>query len=555
MISPAVLGSQVSNTRLASLLQASETRRTDRYTRADIELPSIEMPQVTDLTELTLVEATTLIGRGEISPVELTQAYLSRIERWDGAYQAFNIVLGESALESARAAESRHDRPLAGIPLAIKDNFFTAGVRTTANSFIFEDFVPDFDATAWARLRDAGAILLGKTQMGPLATTAATTPNGKRTTVNAWAPFAENVSPGGSSSGSATAVASRMAPCGTGTQTGGSITNPSNAQGLTGIKPTMGRVSLHGILPLTYTRDHVGPLARDARDAALMLQIMAGPDPLDPRSLGLPSVPNYLKAVDVSQQGPPLHERLRIGVLPDYLDEPEHETGYFTAREEQEEQGDVARKRAERAYQRRIATTAARGEMLRTLEEMGVTIVEVEPPREWSTLTSSSFNNVRLPERSEIFLEYLREDVRQFGVSLSPWINGLLLPAAEYIRGQRARFVLLKSILDDVFTRCDAVVQTAPFPFDMVGLPLVAFPIGFEEDSVGMPRPIGAMLGGTPYGEDRLLALAAAYQRATEWHLRRPANPDQLRSVTPGGALGAGAETRIDLFDVMDFGQ
>jgi len=547
MISPALLGSQISNTRLPV------TQTNGGYTRANIKLPQIQVRQVTDPTELTIVEAAILIRRGEISPVELTQAYLSRIDDWEEVYQAFNTILYESALESARNVHPQRDHPLAGIPLAIKDNFFTAGVRTTANSFIFEDFTPNFDATAWARLRDAGGILLGKTQMGPLATTAATTPTGTRTTVNAWAPFAENVSPGGSSSGSATAVASRMAPCGTGTQTGGSITNPSNAQGLTGIKPTMGRVSLHGVLPLTYTRDHVGPLARDARDAALMLQIMAGPDPADLRTLGLPSVPDYLAAVDISRQKRPLRKPLRIGVLPDYLDEPEHETGYFAAREEEEEQRDREREqRAQRTHERNVATTAARGEMLRTLEELGAEIVEVQAPRDWTTLTSSSFNNVRLPERSEIFLEYLRDDVRQFGVSLSPWINGLLLPATEYVRGQRARFILLESILEEIFTQCDAVVQTAPYPFDMVGLPLVAFPIGFETNSAGVPRPIGAMLGGTPYSEDSLLTIAAAYQQATDWHLRRPANPDHLRPDAPSGPRSPG---RIDLLDVMEFGQ
>ena len=131
--------------------------------------------------------------------------------------------------------------------------------------------------------------MLGKTQMGPLATTRATTPDGVVTTVNAWTPTNPNIDPGGSSTGTATAVAGRMATSGIGTQTGGSITAPSNAQNLTGLKPTMGRVSLHGIIPLSYTRDHPGPLARDAKDAAIMLTAMAGEDPDDPRTQGLPT--------------------------------------------------------------------------------------------------------------------------------------------------------------------------------------------------------------------------------------------------------------------------
>ena len=163
--------------------------------------------------------------------------------------------------------------------------------------------------------------------------------------------------------------------------------------------------------------------------------------------------------------------------------------------------------------------------MLATLEDLGAEVVELDFPTQWETLTSFNFNNVRLPERSEIFLEHLRDDVRQFGVSLAPWINGLLLPAAEYVRGSRARLVLLKEVLDEVFGRCDLVTQTAPYPFDMVGLPLIGFPIGYETESTGHPRPIGGMFGAEPYAEHHLLSIIAAYQRATDWHLRRPENP------------------------------
>ncbi|MCG8468932.1 MAG: amidase [Gemmatimonadetes bacterium] len=529
-------------------------------------LPDIERRQVADLTELTLVEAAAALRDREISAVELLEAYLDRIDRWDEAhYRAFNLVASAEAREAARvadaalAARSGAGDPLTGIPLAIKDNYFTAGVRTTANSYLYEDFVPDFDATSWARLRDAGAILLGKTQMGPLATTAASTPDGERTTRNAWAPFSEEVSPGGSSSGSATAVAGRMAASSTGTQTGGSITNPSNAQGLTGIKPTMGRVSLHGILPLTYTRDHPGPLARDAIDAAAMLAVMAGPDPADPRSMGLPPVPDYVAAVrPVDRAGrPALRRPLRVGVLPDFLREPEPPA----TEPEQDPTPDADRvgsappppDRSESRYRRELTIGAARRAALRTLEELGAEVLELGFPRDWETLTSFHFNNVRLPERSEIFLEHLRDDVRKFGVSLSPWINGLLLPGAEYVRGQRGRLVLLRSILDDVFGRCDVVTQTAPFPFDMVGLPLIGFPIGFETESAGVPRPIGGMFGAEPYAEDRLLELVAAYQRVTEWHRRRPADPDELREAS--GSSSEPGSGRYDLFDVMERGE
>ena len=528
-----------------------------------LDLPSADRPQPTDLTELTLAEAARALRDGDVGAVELVEAYLARIGRWDPRYQAFNTVVSQAALEAARSADRTRGRaPLTGVPLAIKDNYFTAGVRTTANSFIFEDFVPDYDATSWARLRDAGAILLGKTQMGPLATTAASTPTGERTTVNAWAPHHEDVSPGGSSSGSATAVAARMAASSTGTQTGGSITNPSNAQALTGIKPTMGRVSLHGILPLTYTRDHPGPLARDAVDAALMLQVMAGPDPADPRSLGLPPVPDYLGAVREGQGALVHPERggtVRIGVLPGFLDEPEPPEDPAPDPDPDIDRIGSSfprRERTQAAYRREVATAEARRRMLATLEDLGAEVVELDFPTQWETLTSFNFNNVRLPERSEIFLEHLRGDVRQFGVSLAPWINGLLLPAAEYVRGSRARLVLLKEVLDEVFGRCDLVTQTAPYPFDMVGLPLIGFPIGFETESTGHPRPIGGMFGAEPYAEHHLLSVIAAYQRATDWHLRRPENPDALRPDEGGeGGPEASPRARYDLFDVMDTGE
>ena len=436
-----------------------------------------------DLTELTIAEAATLIRRGRLDPADLLAAYLARIDRFDGVYQAFNHVVREPR-GAGRGV-------LRGIPLAIKDNYFTSGVPTTANSFLFEGFVPPFDATAVARLKAAGAVVLGKTQMGPLATTRATTPDGMITTVNAWAPSRPEVDPGGSSTGTATAVAGRMAAGGTGTQTGGSITAPSNAQNLTGLKPTMGRVSLHGIVPLSHTRDHPGPLARDAMDAALLLSTMAGPDPADPRTQGLPRVPDLVTAAT------PVRGRLRwptrIGVLPGYTRDP------------------------------------LRSAFVDTLADIrGVRIVEVPFPAEWDLLTGGAFNNVRLPERSEPFLPQLATDLRGFGVSVLGWLQGALLGANEFLIGQRAKMLLLERVLTDTFSRCDVVVQTNPVPFDIIGLPELALPIGFTDAGL----PAGAILGGQPFAEDRLLSIAAAYQAVTGWHHRRPADPAPLAART-----------------------
>lgn len=507
--------------------------------------------QATAVEDLTLAEAATLVRLGELSPVELVEACLRRIEAVDGTLQAFNTVVAELAMDRARGlgrTQARsgfpEDTPLFGVPLAIKDNFYTAGILTTANSEIFAAFVPSFDAWAWKRLQDAGGIVLGKTQMGPLATTAATTPDGIRTTRNAWAPGLREVDPGGSSSGSATAVAARMAPCSTGTQTGGSITDPALKQGLTGLKPTLGRVSLRGIIPLTYTRDHPGPIARDARDAALMLQVMAGEDPGDPRTHGQPPVPDLVKAATPSWEGGGgsadrrvrLRWPTRIGVFPDYLevggedDEPQEDPAAHRPSTQGESMEEARARRRVRAAEE----VRARREMLDRFRDLGAEIVEVPYPRNWALLTGREFNNVRLPERSEAFLPYLQEDVRQFGVALSPWINGLLLSGTEYLRGQRAKLLLLERVLAEVFGRCDVVVQTDPVPFDMIGLPLIAFPIGFESASRGVDLPMGAMFGGMPWGEDRLLSLVGAYQGTTDWHRRRP--PD------PGPGKGAGQD-------------
>jgi len=452
--------------------------------------------------ELTAWEAGVAIRQGGLSVSDLVEACVARVQRFDPLFKAFNDRMDEEVRRSAAALDqqltrdgiqqSTVGRPLFGIPVAIKDNVYVAGVRTTANSHMFRDFRPEWDATLVTRIREAGGLPFGKTQMGPLATTRATTPDGQVTTVNAWAPFTPSVSPGGSSSGSATAVAGRLVPVAMGTQTGGSITAPALAQGLTGLKPTMGRVSLRGIIPLTYTRDHPGPLARDARDAALLLQAMAGPDPEDPRTLGLPPVPDYLTAATPVESAGGWVARwpTRLGVPTGWAD------------------GDTPRGVSRRRF-------------LQTMEAGGIEVVEVNPSPRWTELSSGLFNAARLPERTEPFLEWLREDVRLFGVTLGSWIQGLFLSGDEYLKAQRARYALLSLTLDEVFSRCDVVVQGNHVPFDMIGLPLLAFPVG--EGAGGIPE--GIMLGGAPFGEERLLAVAALWQAQSDLHLRRPEDP------------------------------
>ncbi|MFE7128792.1 amidase [Streptomyces sp. NPDC057617] len=455
-------------------------------------LPDIDVRDAArrDPTEATLAEAAVLMSRRRLTSVTLVEAYLDRIAAFDSTYQAYAEVTGESALAAARKADRSGGRGgvLTGVPLCIKDNYFTRGVPTRCNSYIFEDFVPDYDATAVARLVSAGGIVLGKGQMGPLATTRATTPNGTVTTVNAWTPGNPSTDPGGSSTGPATATAGRLASSSIGTQTGGSIVQPSNRQNLTGLKPTMGRVSAHGVIPLSYTRDHPGPLARDAMDAALMLAVMAGPDPQDPRTLGLPELPDLVRAATpvVSRGKVKLRRATRIGVPADFLG----------------------------------SATEVRTAFLDKLDSIsGVTLVDITYPADWGLLTGT-FNDARLSERTEPFRYWLREDPAKFGVSLLSWLQGLMLSGDEWITAQRAKNHLLREVLDGVMDRCDVLLQTGPVPFDILGLPEIAFPVGF---TAGIPA--GVILGGQPYEEDRLLEIAAAYQAVTDWHTRRPADP------------------------------
>lgn len=485
----------------------------------DVYLDTVRASAVADPTELTLAEASVLIRRRRLQPITMVEAYLARIEKFDGIYKAWNTVLADEARALALAlGGGRSKSALYGIPLAIKDNYYTEGVTTTANSTIFERFVPEFDATTVARLKAAGAIVLGKTQMGPLATTRATTPDGIITTVNAWTPETVSINPGGSSTGSACAVAGRMATSSIGTQTGGSITAPSNAQNLTGLKPTMGRCSLFGIIPLSYTRDHPGPLARDVKDAAIMLQTMGGPDSNDPRTLGLPLLPNLVAAATPVRRGKRVSCRwpATLGVIPDYT------AGTSPA-------------------------AALRKTMLDTFADLGVKIVDIALPDEWALLTGGAFNNVRLPERSEPFLEFLRQDLKLFGVSLNGWMQGLFLSGDEFLKGQRAKLLLANRVFEQIFLQCDVVVQTSPVPFDIIGFPEIAFPIGFVPNTTaGRDIPEGAILGGMPFMEDKLCSLVAAYQAVTDFHLKRPLDPvlppataRLLRSVAPEARLTA----------------
>lgn len=450
----------------------------------------------TDPTECTISEAATLIKSGKLKPSTLIGAYLERIATWDPEYyQAYNTVLyDEAAQRASQLDRTKYIGPLHGVGIGLKDNFYTEGILTTANSYIFADFVPDYDCTALVRLEAAGAVLLGKCQMGPLAGGRPTTPDGTITTRNPWAPNDPSVTPSGSSGGSGAATAGRLATCTMGTQTGGSITGPGGSNGLTALKPTHGRLSVYGIIPLTITRDHIGPLARTAKDAAIVAQVVGGPDANDIRTIGLPPMPDLVEAATpVVKKGRVVPRwPTRVGVIP----------GYTSGTS---------------------ATAQARVAMLNTLANIGFEVVDITLPDEFSLLTGGAFN-VSSSERAEIDFKYLKQDVRLFGGRLTAWLPSIVQGGPEVAKGLRTRLLLMDRCMTQMFDQCDVVMQTGS-SFDGIGLPLCTYLIGFAPNANGIDLPLTSVLGGPPFSEERILSVIAAYQAVTTWHHRRPADP------------------------------
>jgi aspartyl-tRNA(Asn)/glutamyl-tRNA(Gln) amidotransferase subunit A len=475
---------------------ADRTAAVHRSPAAD----TVRAEALDDPTELTVSEALALFQRQRLTPAELTEAYLDRIDRFEPVYLAYNDrPTRDEVLAAASALGRRPGRGklLWGTAMAPKDNYYTHDLLTTGNSPVFAGFQPTYDATCVARLRSAGGIVIGKAQMGPLASGRALAPGTNiPTTRNAWGPDDIRLSPSGSSGGTATAVAARLATSGIGTQTGGSITSPGQAQGLTALKPTFGRTSLYGVIPLTYTRDHAGPLARDAKDAAIMLQALAGADPHDPRTVGLPPVPDYITAATpvTRRRRVELRWPTRIGILP----------GWSTP-----------------ADPGQATLRAALVEALAAIP--GGRLSDVTLPDEWELLQGLSSTT---GEGTNAFLPYLREDVAQFATRLTGFLAGTLRSATTYLKAMQIRYVVFKRTQEQLFSQCDLVLVPDVGAFDPIGHPLCSFPIGFGTNAeTGLSVPRGAVLGGPPFSEQRILSVIAAYQALTDFHLRRPPDP------------------------------
>ncbi len=437
-----------------------------------------------------------------LSPVEVTRALLARIEKLDPVLHAFVTLTAEGALADAREAEAalrRGDpRPLLGVPVGHKDIYLTKGIRTTGGSALLADWVPDEDATCVRRWREAGTVLLGKLITHEFAFGIQMPGHRFAPARNPWS--LEHI-PGGSSSGSGAALAAGLLAGATGSDTGGSIRGPAAFCGVVGIKPTYGRVSRAGVLTLSWTLDHAGPLARTVEDCAYLLQALAGHDAADPASSRAP-VDDYVAALGRDIRG------VRIGVPRDY---------FFEGIDAE----------AAQAFEAALGTLRTLGAEVRdvTIPSLAAT------PAFMLILTAEAFayHERDLRERPELYGDVLRERI----------LTGALVTAAEYAQAQRLRARLCVETADalrrvDVLATPTTPRPATPFavaqdpnlgfprsnmpPFNLTGSPALALPCGFSSSGL----PLSLQLAGRPFEEALVLSVGHAYERATPWHARRP---------------------------------
>ncbi|MBV9582243.1 MAG: amidase [Chloroflexi bacterium] len=460
-----------------------------------------------DICSLSIEQLAQAYRAGDTSPVEATEATLARIEATDSHIHSFVTLTPDLALEQARQArdELAHGKdrgPLHGVPIALKDLYATRGIRTTAHSRVLLDWIPDEDAACTTRLFAAGGVLLGKLAMHEFAWGA---PGFDTPFPPARNPWDLSRAPGGSSSGSGTALAARQCFGAMGSDTGGSIRSPAHLCSITGLKTTYGLVSRFGVVPLSWSLDTCGPMARTVEDCAVMLNVIAGYDQRDPASVRRPGI-DYRAAIGGSIHG------LRVGVPYTWLDsagglDPEVRTIF-----------DVA---------------------VAELKSAGAVVVEVD---------GQPFVDARIPQLTIMLAEayaYHEADLKtrpqDFGSGPRTRLHeASVLTAADYIQAQRSRSAIARRI-DDLFETVDLVVtpggarpavtfeeylsnSTSPAPigftsaFNLYGGPAIVVPCGFTASGL----PVGLQLAGRSFDESTVLRAAAAYQHSTHWHLRAP---------------------------------
>jgi aspartyl-tRNA(Asn)/glutamyl-tRNA(Gln) amidotransferase subunit A len=456
-----------------------------------------------DLHFLTIAEASRLIRAGRLSPVELTQAFLSRVRAFDGQLNAYLLPLEEQALADARRAEAEiaggnWKGPLHGIPIGLKDIYNTAGIRTTGHSALFRDHVPSEDAFTVALLREAGAVILGKLSTWEFAIGGASFDLPWPPARNPWNLAHE---PGGSSSGTGAAVAAGLAMAGMGTDTGGSIRGPASWCGIAGLKPTYGYLSRRGILPLAFSLDHAGPMCWTSEDCALMMQVLAKHDPLDAGSAQVP-VPDFAATLGGGLAG------VRIGV-------PRH----FFERDLTCEPDVLA------AFEASLAVFRSLGAM--------VTDVSLSPLGLFTDVNSL----ITAAEAYAIHRQWLLETPELYGERGRLRIMaGAFVAAADYVNAQRERARLVSEVAT-VMRDVDLLLMptrhiVAPVlggydssvgpsltrPFNMTGFPALSVCNGFS--ATGLPTSL--QIAGRPFEDHFVLKAGGAYEKATGFRTRRP---------------------------------
>lgn len=492
--------------------------------------PPAPRPMPMESPEWLWWDATTLvtaIRRKELAPTEVVEAVLARIEALEPTLNAFVTLTADAARAAARAVEEKLARgedvgPLAGVPVAIKDLYETAGVRTTAGSRVLADYVPTHDATAVRRLREAGAVSVGKTATHEFAFGPTTDSPYLGPTRNPW--HTDHV-PAGSSGGSGAAVAAGIVPLALGTDTGGSIRMPAAACGIVGLKPTYGRVSKFGVLPLSWSLDHVGPLARSVADVALALRVLAGPDPLDPTATATP-LDDYTAAVERARDG---LQGLRLGVPTPWLEE----------------------------YGVDPEVRAAFDRALDTLRDLGASVEEATlPPADVMTFVNRI---ITLGEAGAYHADLLARHAEEYAPDVRARLElAQFILARDYLTGQRLRTELSQTMAA-VMTEFDALLTpTMPIPapcigqnlwtypdgssepvqeamirytapFSVSGQPALSVPCGFTAEGL----PIGLQIVGRPFEEATVLRIGAAFEAIAGFRDRRPG--------FAGAGVGSGA--------------
>jgi aspartyl-tRNA(Asn)/glutamyl-tRNA(Gln) amidotransferase subunit A len=460
---------------------------------------------------MTLADAARMIANGEVSSAELSLAACERIHRLNDRFRAFITLSQEDATLRAAIADNdaanENRLPLLGVPVSVKDLYDTSTIRTTAGSKVFESRIAGRDATAVKKLDRAGAVLIGKTNLHEFAFGLTSVNPHYGTVRNPWNP--EHIS-GGSSGGSASAVALRMGFGSLGTDTGGSIRIPASLCGIVGLKPTYGRVSLHGVVPLCWSMDHPGPMGQTVEDVAILLGVIAGYDPQDPCSRNVP-VPRYQDALTGSIQG------IRAGIPKAHFYDglaPEVDSAVRAA--------------------------------LKNLEKLGARLIPVDMP--CVEVHRAVWLNIASPEAYSFHEPLLKAHAALYGSDVRGRLEaGRSLLSIDYVRAQRAR-TIMKRECRKLFDSVDVIVTpTTPIPapridelhqpwgngaetaaaslarftryFNVVGLPAISVPCGFTAGGL----PIGMQIAGKAFDESTVLRVAHTYEQDAKWFERQPA--------------------------------